>query len=109
MPSAQHPQKGYSRRQFFKFLNIFLTWLSVADKNKLYILNHNLLHTFLKEFEQNFVSLCSLAHCLFTNCTLLWDPVFFLNDCLLRNIVILLKIVPSEWPALITDSPFLWT
>jgi hypothetical protein len=25
MPSAQHPQKGYSRRQFFKFLNIFLT------------------------------------------------------------------------------------
>lgn len=58
MPSAQHPQKFYSRRQIFKFLNIFLTWLNVADKNKLYILNHNPLHTFLskqqkKKFDQN--------------------------------------------------------
>lgn len=49
MPSAQHPQKFYSRRQIFKFLNIFLTWLNVADKNKLYILNHNPLHTFLSK------------------------------------------------------------
>ena len=49
MPSAQHPQKFYSRRQIFKFLNIFLTWLNVVDKNKLHILNHNPLHTFLSK------------------------------------------------------------
>jgi hypothetical protein len=53
MPSAQHPQKFYSRRQIFKFLNIFLTWLNVADKNKLYILNHNPLHTFLSKQQKS--------------------------------------------------------
>lgn len=55
MPSAQHPQKFYSRRQIFKFLNIFLTWLNVADKNKLYILNHNPLHTFLSKQQKKVV------------------------------------------------------
>lgn len=68
MPSAQYPQKSYTRRQFFEFLRIFLTWLSVADKNNLHILNHNPMHTFLKKLGKSLsVSLVSLIVCL-TNC-----------------------------------------
>ena len=69
IPSAQRPQKCYSRRQFFEFLGVFLTWLSVADKNNLHILNHNSMHTFLKKLGKNLsVSLVSLIVCL-ANCT----------------------------------------
>lgn len=68
MPSAQHPQKFYSRRQIFKFLNIFLTWLNVADKNKLYILNHNPLHTFLSKQQKK--SLTRICQCYSLSCCL---------------------------------------
>lgn len=110
MPSAQHPQKFYSRRQIFKFLNIFLTWLNVADKNKLYILNHNPLHTFLsKQQKKSLTKICqcySLSCCLSKH-TLLRDPTLLSYWLFLRGIVTLSESELRRCLSLLTSLLFL--
>lgn len=63
MPSAQHLQKCYTRRQFFEFLSVF--WLDSVWLTKITFIFWITSHAhFPKKIGQKFVSLSSLTHCL---------------------------------------------